>query len=503
MNNFQEMGLPKLLSQSLERLKFATPTPIQAQTIPLALQGRDVLGSAQTGTGKTLAFSIPLISKLIENPESSALILMPTREIAQQVEKAIKQLISNQPKTRVALLIGGESIVKQLQILKSRPRIIVGTPGRVIDHIQRKTFPCSNIDFLVLDEMDRMFDMGFSIQIEEIIKNLPKKRQTLMFSATLPTNVASLAQKYLNQPERISIGSVIAPAAKIKQDVIQVSEEKKYDKFLHEINEREGSIIVFVATKIGADRLAEKLQSLNHKAMALHGDLRQNKRERIINSFRHNRFNVLVATDVAARGLDISHIKHVINYDLPNSPEDYIHRIGRTARAGAEGFALCLVSPKDSKKWRVICNFMDPDSKTSNVKPEVRSGHGGGNSSRRNNKRNDRFSKNPNAPKRDGYKKGGFKSEDGFKKSDGSRNDSFKNDGFKGDGFKKTDGGFKKSDGFKKTGGFKKADGGFKKSDGGFKKSDGGFKKSEGFKKPGGFKKGPQRKTLKLTKKAN
>lgn len=360
MNSFQEMGLHPLLLKWLDQSSFTQPTPIQAQAIPLALEGKDILGSAQTGTGKTLAFVIPAITRIILAPTESVLILTPTRELAQQVINNIKQLLGRDNTIKTALLIGGEALGKQFQQLKANPRLLVGTPGRIIDHLERGTLQHNTVHFLVLDETDRMLDMGFGIQLEEIMRYLPKKRQTLMFSATIPSKIEKLAEKYLHNPERISAGEQSTPATNIKQEIIRVTESEKYSSLLLQLNQREGSIIVFVKTKMGAQGLAYKLVKENHNASAIHGDLRQQKRERVMNDFRRGRCRIMVATDIAARGLDIPHIQHVINYDLPQSPEDYIHRIGRTARAGAKGFSLALITPQDNRKWREIHNILNP-----------------------------------------------------------------------------------------------------------------------------------------------
>lgn len=360
MHTFDSFNLPNSLLQSLKRLNFQKPTPIQAATLPLALEGKDILGSAQTGTGKTAAFGIPLLARLLENPSESALVITPTRELATQVLKSLHDLIGFPLAIKTALLIGGESMQLQLHQLKRRPRLFVGTPGRINDHLRRGTLDLSTTTFLVLDETDRMLDMGFSVQIEEIRKHLSSDRQTLLFSATLPKNILKLADSYLTKPERVAIGSTVNPAEKIKQSVVQISEAEKYPKLLDELNQRNGSIIVFVKTKINAEKMAKRLQEEDHKADALHGDLRHNKRERVIQAFRNQKYRILVATDVAARGLDIPHIEHVINYDLPQCPEDYIHRIGRTARAGAEGDAVCFVSPADRGKWNAIHRLIHP-----------------------------------------------------------------------------------------------------------------------------------------------
>ncbi|MGB0935624.1 MAG: DEAD/DEAH box helicase [Alphaproteobacteria bacterium] len=355
-------------------MKFTKPTPIQEKTIPLALDGRDVLGSAQTGTGKTAAFGIPLVAHLMENPESNAIILTPTRELAAQVLQSLQGIMGKKLRSRAALLIGGDPMFKQLQKLKSKPRLIVGTPGRVNDHLMRGTLDLSKSDFFVLDETDRMLDMGFTIQIDKIVKHLPEKRQTLLFSATLPANIKKIAAKYMDNPERVAVGDVSTPVAKIKQDIVHTPENDKYSKLLGQLNQREGSIIVFVKTKYSAERMAKRLRQENLEADAIHGDLRHNKRERVIKAFHQRKYRIMVATDIAARGLDIPHIEHVINYDLPQCPEDYIHRIGRTARAGSEGEALSFVSPSDKGKWRAIHALLNPEEakKMAAMKPQAK-----------------------------------------------------------------------------------------------------------------------------------
>jgi len=367
MENFHSFGLPQQLMQSIDRLKFTTPTPIQVATIPLALKGKDILGSAQTGTGKTAAFGLPLLAKLLANPQGSALVITPTRELATQVMQALKDLLGHSTPIKTALIIGGESMGKQLQQLKMRPRLFVGTPGRINDHLTRGTLKLNDTNFLVLDEMDRMLDMGFSIQIEKITKHLPKERQTLLFSATMPQDIVRLAASYLNQPERVAMGSHSNPAANIKHEMVALSEVDKYTQLLTQLDKREGSIIIFIKTKYGAEKMAKRLKDDHHSADALHGDLRHNKRESVIKAFRNSKYRILVATDVASRGLDIPHIEHVINYDLPQCPEDYIHRIGRTARAGAEGEAICFVTPAERGKWHAINRLMNP-----NAAPEPR-----------------------------------------------------------------------------------------------------------------------------------
>ncbi len=366
MKTFDTLHLHPKLLKSLEHMKYTTPTPIQAQSIPLALKGRDIMGSAQTGTGKTAAFSIPIVQKLLESPKGGALILTPTRELGKQIMGVLNQMLGPKSHIKTAFIIGGESMSKQFGQLRQGPRLIVGTPGRINDHLERGSLNLSQIDFLVLDETDRMLDMGFTIQLEKIFKFLPDNRQTLMFSATLPDNIMTMSKKYMNNPERIAVGHNNTPIKNIKQDIIRVDQEKKYGELVEQLNEREGTILIFAKTKHGTDKLAKRLGKEGFSTDAIHGDLKQSRRQKVINDFRNKKYRILVATDVVARGLDIPHIKHVINYDLPQVPEDYIHRIGRTARAGAEGEALCLVTPQDGRKWHAIQMLIDPEAAKAN-----------------------------------------------------------------------------------------------------------------------------------------
>ena len=359
--NFSELAIDVNLKNTLKNSNFINPTPIQSKSIPDALMGKDILGTAQTGTGKTLAFTIPLINKLILNKDTAGLIICPTRELAGQVMSAILKLTSEKINIGHALLIGGESMHRQLKQLNKRARIIVGTPGRINDHLKRKSLNLSKVSYLVLDETDRMLDMGFTPQIELILKFVPKNHQTLLFSATLPNNILRISQKYLNNPVRISVGSLVTTIEKIKQEVLQTIQEKKYSELINQLFERKGSILVFVKTKHGADRIVKKLKFDDHSAEAIHGNLRQSKRDRVIKGFRSGKYRILVATDVAARGLDIPLIEHVINFDLPQVPEDYIHRIGRTGRAGKNGSALTFLTTNDQRNWREIQKLVNPN----------------------------------------------------------------------------------------------------------------------------------------------
>jgi ATP-dependent RNA helicase DeaD len=360
MKKFSDFNLTSPILAALKNLNLSEPTPIQSLAIPLALEGRDLLGTAQTGTGKTFAFGIPLVNHLALNKESGALILTPTRELALQVLTALKSLTSKDNLLDAALLIGGDPIQKQLKQLK-KARLVVGTPGRMKDHLKRKSLNLKQFDFLVLDETDRMLDMGFLEDIKAIIEKLPN-HQTSLFSATLPKNISDLAQKFLNKPERINAGKENSPIINIKQEIRNISQKEKFDQLKIELLERTGSIVLFVKTKRSADKIALQLRKDKLNAEAIHGDLRQIKREKVLMKFRKNQFQILVATDVAARGLDIPLIEHVINYDIPQNPEDYIHRIGRTARAGAKGSALTFLTPADKKNWYLIEKLLNPNA---------------------------------------------------------------------------------------------------------------------------------------------
>lgn len=371
MSGFDRMGIHPSILKSLQKINFTVPTPVQEKAIPPALLGKDVLGSAQTGTGKTAAFSIPMVQYLLLNPNRNAMVLTPTRELAMQVIEVVRSLTQSSPAISAALLIGGADMRQQISELRNRPRIIVGTPGRIIDHLEQGSLFLGATEFLVLDETDRMLDMGFGIQLDKIRKFLKASRQTLMFSATLPPNIMDVASKYLNQPVRVAIGGSSKPVEKIDQQAIRTTFKEKYQVLQSELKRREGTIIVFVRTKIGADKLAERLvQQAKLPARAVHGDLSQAQREMVIDAFRKSEFRILIATDIAARGLDIHHISHVINYELPQAPEDYIHRIGRTGRAGAEGQALTLLTDEDMEAWRIINRMMDSSHARSEPLPE-------------------------------------------------------------------------------------------------------------------------------------
>jgi len=416
MENFKTLNLEQTLMDSIAVINFKTPTPIQAQSIPLALEGKDILGTAQTGTGKTAAFGIPLINFLLKTQKDTALIMTPTRELATQVMQTMTSLIGK-GNIRSALLIGGDSMQKQLRQMKRNPRLIVGTPGRINDHLERRTLDLRNTTFLVLDESDRMLDMGFTPQINQVLRTVPKKHQTLLFSATLANNIIRLAEKYLNDPVRVSVGSTSTPIDKIKQEVTHVKDGDKYNQLIKEIYNREGAILVFVKTRRSAEKMVKRLKYDDHDADAIHGNLRQNKRDRVIKAFRNGHFRILIGTDVASRGLDIPAIKHVINFDLPQVPEDFIHRIGRTARAGAEGSALTFVGGDDRSKWNAIQRLIDPNFKSARGDGgDNKRKRGGRSFDRRGRRGSDRFSEKRRDDRKSSF--GDRKSSFGDRRSD-------------------------------------------------------------------------------------
>jgi superfamily II DNA/RNA helicase len=333
--------------------------PVQAEVIPIVLRGRDVLANAQTGSGKTAAFAIPLFDILTRDEEAKAMVIAPTRELAQQIQKVFRELAQN-ANIADALIVGGKFIQGQLRKLKNNPRFIVGTPGRLNDHISRKSLALDGFKHIVWDEMDRMLELGFIHQIEHIVKHLPEQKQTLMLSATFPKRVEGLARKYLNNPSRVIIGGLNAAAANIEQKIIHTESAKKpreLEALLQEIPT--GQIIVFTKTQKTAGIVAKQAAKNGHAAAALHGGMPQNARDKTVAAFRAGLLRVLVATDVAARGLDIPDIACVVNYELPHAPQEYIHRIGRTGRVGSSGLAVSLIAKSDKTDWREICKFLE------------------------------------------------------------------------------------------------------------------------------------------------
>ena len=371
MTTFKDFALPEALQHKLDALGFDTPTPVQERAIPAALEHRDILGSAQTGTGKTAAFAIPLLTKIMNHADVYGIIVTPTRELALQVDEQIRAFLSAKSKIRSVVLIGGASIERQVQALGKRPKIIVGTPGRIIDHLERKSLDLSGFNYVVLDETDRMLDMGFSAPIAEIFSRVSEERQTLLFSATLPKNIQKISAQYLQNPVRIEMGQVNSVGDNIVQSTQFVSKDGKFEMLVDALREHDQSAIVFMNSKYATEKMAKRLKSAGITAEAIHGDLRQSKRERVISNLRDNKFRVLVATDVAARGIDVPHIHQVINFDLPRQTEDYIHRIGRTGRNGAQGIALNLATRDDMEKLNEIERLINPKAAKSAHKRPV------------------------------------------------------------------------------------------------------------------------------------
>ena len=350
------MPLSAGLQQKLAQFHFTTPTPVQASAIPPALEGKDVLATAQTGTGKTLAFLIPLIERLALDESQrriSALILVPTRELAMQVHEQYEQLRArNAP--AAALIIGGMSEQRQIQAVRKGARVVVATPGRLEDYLRRKLVDLRQVQTLVLDEADRMLDMGFLPAIRRIVAALPRERQTLCFSATLEASVANLVNDYMSKPVRVALGSTSKPADTVELQAFEVPQADKAEVLRQLLYSEKGQTLVFARTKRGTERLAKNLARDGFAAAMIHGDRSQSQRNGALNGFEEGRFQVLVATDVASRGIHVDNVAHVINYDLPQIPEDFIHRVGRTGRMGSAGRASTLVSGAEISELRSI-----------------------------------------------------------------------------------------------------------------------------------------------------
>jgi ATP-dependent RNA helicase RhlE len=355
VTQFQDFQISDALKKRIASLNFVTPTPVQAGAIPPALEGKDVLATAQTGTGKTLSFLIPILEKLAktESRGASALILLPTRELAMQVETAYRSLNPTQNHS-VALVVGGMAEGPQLQLIRRGARLIVATPGRLEDYLNRKLVKLDQIQILVLDEVDRMLDMGFEPAIRRIANCLPQSRQTLCYSATLDGHIREVVREYMKDPVRVEIGSVLKPCENVELQTFEVEQDKKHELLEHLLEAGDGSFLVFVRTKHGADRLATRLARSGHSATQIHGDRSQAQRNQALKSFSEGRHRILVATDVAARGIDVKHVSHVVNYDIPKVAEDFVHRIGRTGRASAKGIASTFASVTERGDLRKI-----------------------------------------------------------------------------------------------------------------------------------------------------
>ena len=355
---FSELNLDKRLLQAVENIGFEEATPIQSETIPLALEGKDVIGQAQTGTGKTAAFGLPMLDKIdTEKSAIQGLVIAPTRELAIQTQEEIYRL-GKDKRIKVQAVYGGADIGRQIKSLKNNPHIVVGTPGRMLDHINRRTLKLDKVETLVLDEADEMLNMGFLEDIEAIISKVPETRQTLLFSATMPDSIKRIGVKFMKDPEHVKIKAKEMTANLIDQYFVQCKEFEKFDVMTRLFDVQDPALtIVFGRTKRRVDELARGLEMRGYKAEGIHGDLPQHKRMSILKAFKNDEIDILVATDVAARGLDITGVSHVYNYDIPQDPESYVHRIGRTGRAGKEGMSVTLVTPNEMSYLHVIENL--------------------------------------------------------------------------------------------------------------------------------------------------
>ena len=359
--SFTDLGLSPVLCTTVAKLGYTIPTPIQAQSIPVILQGRDLMAGAQTGTGKTAAFALPMIERLLVTEprrrgapgKPRALVLVPTRELAMQVQESFRDY-GRQLGLLSTTIFGGVGIQPQIHALRKSLDVVVATPGRLLDHMQQRTVDLSGIEILTLDEADRMLDMGFIPSIRRILQSLPKNRHTLLFSATFMPEIKALASQFMKDPEQIQIAPMNTVVATIAHRVHPVSAERKRDLVVHLLKQDRAQTLIFCRTKHGSDRLCRHLTADGFQAEAIHGNKSQNARTRSLQDFKSGRTRILVATDIAARGLDIEQLPMVINFDLPSVPQDYIHRIGRTGRAGSEGQAVSLVSREEQSLLRDI-----------------------------------------------------------------------------------------------------------------------------------------------------
>jgi ATP-dependent RNA helicase RhlE len=356
---FSKLGLSPTVVDGVKAMGYVEPTPIQLRAIPLVLAGRDVIGSAQTGTGKTAAFALPILSKLATHaPGPRALILEPTRELAAQVETAIHDY-ARFTNLKTTVVFGGVGYGRQNDELRAGTDIVVATPGRLLDHLERGTLRLDKVQFLVLDEADRMLDMGFLPDVRRILDRIPRQRHTSLFSATIPPQIETLIQWAMKNPETIQIGVRRTPAETVKHVIYPISDSQKSDLLLELLKRVNfNSVLIFCRTKHGADRIAGLLKRANHAVAVLHSNRTQREREQALAGFRNGKFEALVATDIAARGLDIAEVSHVINYDVPQHPEDYIHRIGRTGRAEHSGDAFTIMTAEDSSHVFAIERFI-------------------------------------------------------------------------------------------------------------------------------------------------
>jgi ATP-dependent RNA helicase RhlE len=368
LKDFSELQLSPAMRQQLAKSNFIIPTPVQAAAIPPAMEGRDVLATAQTGTGKTLSFLIPLIEKMpVGAKGATALVLLPTRELAMQVLEAWRSLTRGQGSA--ALVCGGMAEGPQLAAIRKGARLIVATPGRLEDYLTRRIVNLSGVTMLVLDEVDRMLDMGFKPAIRRIAAALPANRQTLCYSATLKPEIREVARDYLKSPVCVEIGSTLRPSPNVKLQTFEVQTNNKQQLLEHLLGAHDGSFLVFVRTKHGADRVARRLARSGHSATQIHGDRSQSQRNAALRSFAEGRHRVLVATDVAARGIDVADVAHVVNFDLPREAEDFVHRVGRTGRASSHGMASTFAAPEERGALRKMERILSISTRKYQVRP--------------------------------------------------------------------------------------------------------------------------------------
>ncbi|MEK5376704.1 DEAD/DEAH box helicase [Paenibacillus sp. FSL P2-0173] len=357
MKNFAALGVEQHWVEALKEQGISSPTPVQQESIPLLMEGQDVIAEAHTGTGKTLAFLLPILQKLnLDKRHPQALVIAPTRELALQITEEANILAATEPSLSLLAVYGGQDVERQLRKLKGGAQLIIGTPGRLLDHLRRGTLDLGGIKMLVLDEADQMLHMGFLNDVETILQEVPYRRQTMLFSATMPAGIRKLARVYMNEPVDVKVKSASSvPVSQIRQVVVQTTDRGKQQALVDMLNtDRPYLAVIFCRTKRRAAKLNEELQEMGFESGELHGDLSQNKREQVMKAFREAKLQLLVATDVAARGLDVEGVTHVFNYDMPQDAESYIHRIGRTGRAGGKGVAVTLATPRDVPELRNI-----------------------------------------------------------------------------------------------------------------------------------------------------
>ena len=350
--DFYRLGIAPGILEILKKIHYTVPTPIQYQSIPIAIQGKDIVGVAQTGTGKTLAFGIPMIQRLAST-KGLGLVLLPTRELALQIDAELHKVGSSLG-LRTAVLIGGVPIRPQISSIRKNPHIIIATPGRLIDHLHQKTVNLKNVNILILDEADRMLDMGFLPQITEVLRSVPKERQTMLFSATISPQIMGIASANMKLPVHVEIAPTGTTVDSVSQDIFIVAKEAKVRLLEKVLAQYSGSTLIFTRTKYGASRIARTIRQMGHSAAEIHSNRTFPQRKSALEGFKAGAYRVLVATDIVARGIDVTGIELVINYDLPSQAEDYVHRIGRTARAGMKGHAISFVTPSERAEIRAI-----------------------------------------------------------------------------------------------------------------------------------------------------